>query len=205
MNRQSTGSVYDKTYARYLEQLKSRPFEGREAVLGIQKKEGRVVIPYFDSHICWAEDGLSDRHGRQPGFADCVVLCRYLMMAPAVEPHQTDWVAYRDFPDAGPLTVFWADAVEGPLKKTFSRRVDALARACSVFRARDPAMAISADLCRVFSPLPKVPLLLVFNDADEDFPAATSLLFEKRAAFYLDAESMAILGQRLVERILGAA
>jgi hypothetical protein len=47
-------------------------------------------------------------------------------------------------------------------------------------------------------------LLLVFNDADDDFPAATSVLFEKRAATYLDAESQAILGHALTQRLIAA-
>jgi hypothetical protein len=65
-------------------------------------------------------------------------------------------------------------------------------------------MDIACDLCRCFYPLPKMPLLLVFNDADDDFPASASLLFEKRASTYLDAESQAILGHALTDRLLRA-
>jgi hypothetical protein len=66
-------------------------------------------------------------------------------------------------------------------------------------------MDIACDLFRCFIPLPKMPLLLVFNDADDDFPASASLLFEKRASTYLDAESQAILGHQLSRRLLAAA
>jgi hypothetical protein len=48
-----------------------------------------------------------------------------------------------------------------------------------------------------FNPLPRVPLLLLFNDADDEFPAHCSLLFERRAEKYLDAESLGILGMLL--------
>lgn len=200
----AAGSVYDKTYRYYMELLKSRPFAGREQTLGVRQDGDGIVVPYFGQSIRWTQDGLCDESGRRPDFSDCVVVCRYLLMAPAAEPRQTDWVAYRDFPDAGPLTVFWADTVEGPLVRRFAGAIDRLDACCRSLGAQDREMDIACDLCRVFTPLPKVPLLLVFNDADEDFPAAASLLFERRAATYLDAESQAILGHCLVRRLIVA-
>ena len=134
-----------------------------------------------------------------------MVLCRYLIMCPSVEPKPKDWVAYRDFPDAGPLTVFWADTVEGAIAKTFAGHVYRLRRASQRLGGAPAGMEISCDLCCRFTPLPKVPLLLIFNDADDDFPAAASLLFEKRASRYLDAESQAILGHALVNRLMAVA
>jgi hypothetical protein len=50
-----------------------------------------------------------------------------------------------------------------------------------------------------FDPLPQVPILLLFNDADEEFPAQCLLLFERRAEKYLDMESMAILAWLLTD------
>ena len=77
-----------------------------------------------------------------------------------------------------------------------------LRRASQQLGGTPAEMEIACDLCLRFVPLSKVPLLLVFNDADDDFPAAASLLFEKRASTYLDAESQAILGHALVNRLL---
>jgi hypothetical protein len=58
---------------------------------------------------------------------------------------------------------------------------------------------ISADLVMKFDALPKVPVLLVFNDRDEDFPAHCSLLFERRAEKFLDMECLAMAGWALSE------
>ncbi|MCB2145221.1 MAG: DUF3786 domain-containing protein [Deltaproteobacteria bacterium] len=205
MSPHATGSVYDETYYYYLEQLKTMQFDGKEDVLGITVDGDAVVVPYFGQPVRLAADGLKDAAGRRPDFSDCVVVCRYLIMCPLFESTQREWVAYRDFPDAGPLTVFWADTVEGPLARTFSGRVSALEKACDGVGGSVPDMDITCDLCRRFIPLPKMPLLLVFNDADEEFPASVSLLFEKRASTYLDAESQAILGHALSNRLLAAA
>jgi hypothetical protein len=204
MTPNTSDSVYNETYHDYLEQLKTMRFDGKEAVLGITLDGDAVVVPYFGQSIRITADGLEDEAGRRPDFSDCVVVCRYLIMCPPFEPKQKEWVAYRDFPDAGPLTVFWADTVEGPLARAYSGRVDALEKASARLGGTGTGMNITCDLRRCFYPLPKMPLLLIFNDADDDFPASASLLFEKRASTYLDAESQAILGHALTDRLLRA-
>ena len=40
----------------------------------------------------------------------------------------------------------------------------------------------------------KKPLLLLFNDKDEEFPAQCTVLFEKRTETYLDMECVAMVG-----------
>ncbi len=201
MNAQTTGSVYEKTYQEYLKQLNNLNFIGKEKSLGIAVDGPDAVVPYFGTSVRLTAHGLKDATGRRPDFADCVVICRYLIMCPPYESQENQWSAYRDFPDAGPLTVYWADSVENRLARRFEGHVDALRRACDALGGEDTNPDIACDLCRQFTPLPKVPLLLVYNDVDDDFAASVSLLFEKRASTYLDAESQAILGHLLVQRL----
>ena len=205
MSPDATESVYDMTYRNYLDQLKEINFSGKEDILGVALANDEVLIPYFGKTIRLTRDGLKNESQKRPDFADCVVICRYLMMSPLFEPKQKQWAAFREFPDAGPLTVFWNDTVEGPLARTFSANVDALKKACDDLGGVPPKTEISCDLCRQFTPLPKVPLLLVFNDGDDEFPASASLLFEKRSSTYLDGESQAILGQLLSKRLISAS
>ena len=54
-------------------------------------------------------------------------------------------------------------------------------------------------------PLPKVPVLLLFNDADDEFPADCKVLFERRAEHYLDMECLAILGNILADYLKKAS
>jgi len=205
MTAQTAGSVYDETYRYYLERLQKMRFDGQADLLGIALDGAEVVVPYFGTFVRLTPEGLRDAAGRRPDFADCVVVCRYLIMCPRFEPREKEWAAYRDLPDAGPLTVFWADTVENQLAKRFTGDVAALRKACDALEAVETDLEITCDLCRRFLPLPKVPLLLAFNDGDDDFPAAASLLFEKRASTYLDAESQAILGHILTQRLTRAA
>ena len=49
------------------------------------------------------------------------------------------------------------------------------------------------DVAVVFKILPRIPVLLLFNDRDEEFAAQTVILFERRSERFLDAECLAIL------------
>jgi hypothetical protein len=50
-----------------------------------------------------------------------------------------------------------------------------------------------------FNALPKIPVLMLFNDTDDEFPAQCAVLFERRAEKYLDMECLAMVGMLLFE------
>jgi hypothetical protein len=51
-----------------------------------------------------------------------------------------------------------------------------------------------------------IPVVMLFNDADEEFPAKCSVLFPVRTEeAYLDAECIAMLGSLLFRRLKRAA
>jgi len=56
---------------------------------------------------------------------------------------------------------------------------------------------VSYDLSMQFNALPKIPLVMLFNDADDEFSATCSVLFEGRAENYLDPECLAMVGRYL--------
>ena len=65
-------------------------------------------------------------------------------------------------------------------------------------------VAEDADLQLVFHPLPKVPVLLLFWEADpeEDFPAQVHFLFDGNISDFLDLESLLFLVEQLADRLM---
>ena len=59
----------------------------------------------------------------------------------------------------------------------------------------------SFDLCVQFDALSRIALLLLFNDGDEEFPAKSTVLFQKHAEYYLDPESLAMTGASLAKKL----
>ena len=46
-----------------------------------------------------------------------------------------------------------------------------------------------------------IPIIILYNDADEEFSAKCSVLFESRAEKYLDAECLAMIGWQLFSHL----
>ena len=67
-----------------------------------------------------------------------------------------------------------------------------------------PDIDVSYQLAMRFDALPRVPVVLLFNDEDEEFPAEATILFERRAERFLDMECLAILGWMLADRLAEA-
>lgn len=60
----------------------------------------------------------------------------------------------------------------------------------------------SADLAFRFPGLPKVPLLLLVWQGDEDFPPRAKLLMDETVAEHLDADSLLVLAELMTDKIL---
>jgi hypothetical protein len=75
--------------------------------------------------------------------------------------------------------------------------VEDLRRASAALGGQPGDLPVACNLIIRFPALPKVPLLMLFHDRDEDFPAHCSLLFQERARAYLDMECLAMLGMVL--------
>jgi hypothetical protein len=62
-------------------------------------------------------------------------------------------------------------------------------------------MEMPYDLSMQFKALPRISLLMLFNDDDGEFPAQCTVLFQKHAELYLDPESLAMSGAFLARSL----
>ena len=133
------------------------------------------------------------------------MLFRYLLTCPETAPPLNGWAAFRDFKSAAPLIGYFTERVENAVAQAFSGKAPTLEQACADLRAETSDAGSGYDIRLTLRPLPRVPLALRFNDRDDLFPASCSVLFEDRAASYLDPESLAILGTILAENLIRRA
>lgn len=192
-------SVYDQTYRLYLKQLGELDLQQCAEPLGALWDDGLLVVPMFGRPYRVSAAGVVGPNNRRPGHAVSVALCKYLLMCPKAEPQGTDWVSYRDFKDAAPFAGAFENHTQRAVAKTFTGKLAALEAAGQKLGGRPPSQGLAYDYARIFDAFPKVPLLLLFNDADDLFGAHCSILFEKRAEKYLDMECLVIIGWLLAE------
>jgi hypothetical protein len=197
--------IFEKTYQEYLKQITKIDVRSIQEKLGVQLEGNATIIPLFGKPTRVSARGIIDQSGQRPSFDICVILCKHLLLCPASIPKETEWTAYRDFKDAGPLTAYFAHDVERSIAARFSGRLRELETAGRALGGCRPEMKFSHDVSMRFEALPRVPLLMLYNDADEEFPAQCSVLFERRAERYLDAECLAMVGRLLFTNLETAA
>lgn len=190
-------TVFEKTYAHYLDQIAEIDFKAVQDQLLIKVEGGRAVVPLFGHPFYVSRDNIKDPSGKQPDLGICVLLCRYLIMCPPADPGENDWVSFRDFKDTGPLVTFFENEVQKAIADFFSGNPDGLKVAGEQLGGYSPDMEAAYDFSMQFDALPRLPLLLLFNDSDEEFPPQCSVLYHKSAESYLDGECLAILGHLL--------
>jgi hypothetical protein len=192
-------SVFEETYNNYLAQIAGLDFTKIAAQLGAEMGGDEIIIPVFETPHRISAAGISDPSGQRPNFSVCVILFKYLLLCPGDDPVENDWVSFKDFMDSAPFAGAFFNYTEVPLAKYFSGRLKDLQSACQGIHGHPPAATFSYDLCMQFNALPKVPILMLFNDADNEFPAQCAVLFERRAEKYLDMECLAMVGMLLFE------
>lgn len=199
MNEKST--VFEKTYQGYLDQIKEIDRAVIKERLGVELEKGEISVFLFGRPVKVLAKGIIDPEGKRPGFEICVIISKYLLLCPDGDPDEKEWVSFRGMKDSGPLTAFFLNDVEKAISTRFEGRLKELENACKGMGGYIHEMDTTWDLSIGFNALPKVPLILLFNDADEEFPANCSILFERRAEKYLDAECLAMLGRLLFSRL----
>jgi hypothetical protein len=198
-------SIFQKNYREYLEQISRIDFQEIADRLGARTCDDEIIIPFFGQAYRVSRRGILNPASKKPAYSICIVLCKYILLCPAYDPTQEEWVAFKDFKDAAPLVASFSNTTLDMIAGDFSDKIDKLENACKSFGGRPPETELSYDLLMKLYPLPKVPVLLLFNDADDEFPADCKLLFERRAEHYLDMECLAILGGILADYLRKAA
>lgn len=198
---QGDKNVFDESYENYLSQLRKLSLVSIAPKIGAEFADNLLRISLFDRTFKVSSTGIAGPDGRRPSYDVCVILSKYLLLAPEVQVPGETWVSFKDFKDSRPLHNYFANDVEQAAATHFSGRIDALQVACAALGGYAPDLQVSYDLAIQFNALPMIPVVMLFNDADDEFSATCSLLFPARTEAYLDAECIAMLGTLLFRRL----
>lgn len=195
--------IFEKVYRDYLDQVCGLNLAGKGELLGIRMEKDGICVSLFRREYRVTPAGITGPDEKQPLHAISVLLCRYLILCPEKDPtNGREWVSYKDFMDATPFVSGFVNNTEKAIAKHFSGNVKALEDACLKLGGIHVSDGLSYDLSIQVSCLPKIPLYLLFNDADDEFPAECRVLFERRAERYLDMECLAISGWLLTDFLM---
>ncbi len=196
-NNMKKARVFEETFNTYLQEIGKINLHERAYYLGAEFHEKGLVIPFYDDKFLVTTEGIFDLKGSIPTFAIKVVLCKYVLMSPQEEVAEVSpLVTYREFKDSGPLTSYFANNTNKTLEVAFSGKITILKEKCMAIGGIEKASSTYDFSVELFA-LPKIPVILNFNDKDEMFPAGCSILYQASAERFLDMECLAITGTYL--------
>jgi hypothetical protein len=195
-------SIFSRHYHDYLAKLATLDLPARADRLGAVVEGNGLRLRLLGRDYLVSSQEVVDEDGKRASYDACIILCRYVLMCPTVVPVGEELVTFRNLKDSGPLTVYFADNVERCIAQRFSGRLVDFRRTSGEW-GEAAGIEANVDAAARFAALPKIPLVVLCNDRDEDFPASCSVLMERRAESYLDAECLAMLCHGLARRLAG--
>jgi hypothetical protein len=154
------------------------------------RKDSSDVV--FFRERCAVRNDAVYRDGLRLDSIAGILILRYLI-ASGTAPLMGEWVPYRVFKDGALFAAHIKTHIEDVLAREFSGKKPLLADRLKALGSRPHHVASNPDVSAVLEPFPAVPVLCLFWDRDEEFPASFHFLFDASAPDYLDLESLAVL------------
>jgi hypothetical protein len=184
---------YELVYGKLLKKLAEVDLAEAATSLGGQFIDGDLEITSLGTPFLINHEGIWKKNRKDPNISVRIVLCHYLLQAGQGDL-TGEWVSYRDFKDSAFFISNFQVNTEERIARHFSGKAAGLESAGKHLHGRPYEEFQTGDVCYYFQALPRVPLLLVFYDKDEDFPASCKVLFDRSAPIWLDMECLAVLG-----------
>ena len=193
---------YEEVYTGLVERLAEVDFNHCVTHLGVQNADDGFSLQIFARDCLIDGEGVKASDGTPLDFKIRIVAAHYLLHAGQGE-ETGQWMAYRDFKDGAFFHPSFAQTAEQKIAEHFSGRMTDLERSGEVNGGRR-VDDLGGDVCLRFSAFPKIPVVLIFYDADDEFPSSARILFDSSAPRFLDMECLAVLGVILADELAEA-
>jgi hypothetical protein len=196
--------AYEKVYQELLPRLAAADIAGTAYDLGLAMQDGAALVPCFGRQYLVGKHGVTLADGGEAPLNHRIVLAYYITHGGRGE-NASRFVPYRDLPGGQDFARSLSQIVEGRAANFFGGKLESLKSAAAALGAVSGEDYAPGDVSLLFSALPKLPLLMSFYDADEDFPAEVKVFYDITAPNFLDMECLAVLGLLLVQELEAAA
>ncbi|MDL2329685.1 DUF3786 domain-containing protein [Desulfosarcina sp. OttesenSCG-928-A07] len=164
-----------------------------------------LTLPYYTDILHITEADITTASGALLTRWERVFL--YNHMAQGGKRHPTgNLKGFEAFPNTVSKIKTMTGQVEAPLAEHFGRDPEALKAAAARLGGVDiTGKDNNADLAFGFRPLPRIPVMVLFWNADvaDGFAATAKLLFDETIIEHLDIESIVFLSERLRQMLCG--
>lgn len=195
---------FEKTSKACISRLAGCDILSRADGLGAESSGGDLIIDFFGSPHRISAAGVRDAYGKPVTDAVSIAVCKYVLNYTGMSHQDGEWVTYREFEGAGPLTGRFTANTQKIIESAFAGNIDALEAAGNRLGGVLLDSGGAYDVSIEFKAFPMIPVRLHFNDRDDEFPAQCSILFNQSAEKYLDLECLSIAGTYLAGNLIAS-
>ena len=184
-----------EAYVRQLkEKIREMDLPAVAEKLGGKFRNGRLTVKVLGKDFSVAPDGtLSAEIHTNPWVS--VPVLTYITQG-AGKDITGKWLTFRELKDGSAWSGLFRQRCEKPLKQIADNDYDLFVDLLDVFNGR-PTEHLDADIARIFYVLPKVPIMICYWPAEEDFESNLNIYFDEAANENLNIGSINALGSGL--------
>ncbi len=164
------------------------------------EEQPAIELPYFNETIIITHDRIVKPSGETVSRWEQVFIYNHLAQGGSSLP-SGKMKSFKEFPNTVSKVKSMVEQVELPIQNRYAGKnknlVDLCIRLGGVNTTSEPNG--SADVSIAFTPLPRVPVVLLFWDEDpkEAYGAEAKLLFDETVTEHLDIESIMFLSEKI--------
>ncbi len=199
-------SSYDVIYEALLPKLAECNLAESAARFGLNiDAKGQITINFFKRDYLISSTGVTPVDGKPVNINNRSILIHYVLSQGAGEP------VYSFKPLFRMTTIFSsgdtgkASMMDAPLIKSFGNDVNKLAGTIMKLGGKSENSQEPYSQCWIMDVLPKIPVKLIYREADEDFPVEIQTQFDVTAPEILEFECLAFLCGCLVRALIKTA
>jgi hypothetical protein len=194
---------YDSIYLGLIPKLSECGFQESADRLGLEYVEGGVQVNFLKREYRITLDGVEPLDGQPVNVNNRSVLLYYLLSKGAGDP-ENSYVLFETIPRISGGLDLQDQMMSRPLERKFGNDYAKFAEAAVRLGGIEEDSQRGKHSWK-FDVLPKIPLKLVFYEADDEFPANIQIMLDKTAPRFLEFECLAFMVGCLIRALIKTA
>jgi hypothetical protein len=143
---------------------------------------------------------VKGKQGEEANIIFQILYLHYLSNASGM-PLKKEWISFKELPGGQIYIMPFQNRAVKPFAKVFGNKPEDFVLAAERLGGEKAAYG---DLSYVLPVFPRVPVMFVLWQGDEEFPPSATILFDATAGSYLPTEDYAMLSGLLVSKLKAA-
>jgi hypothetical protein len=194
---------YDSIYRGLVARLPGCDLREAADRLGLDYVEGSVRVGFLGKSYRITPDGVHCDDGRPTTVNTLSVLLYYLLSEGRGDP-EGSYVLVEAIPRMVGMLGAQSRSLSAPLERQFADSYGAFSAAATKLGGIEEEPRVGTHLWK-FTVLPKIPVKLAFEEADDDFPVSVQIMLDRTAIQFLEFECLAFMVGCLVRALIGTA